>query len=337
MTLELEQSFTLYYRRTPLITITGGISAARVHATLLDNSTLRRRCVRLITAAFSFLPNGLPDFISATPVCPARLAEVMYAIRQAAIEDRVEIGSVCVMWPYGWRSSRTYITALNQNYKPAYFSKVSTSASDYDRFKHESEMLRRMDRMTLFGWCYPTSRGVQEDSGRTSIVMSALPGRRQSYCWKHIGALLPLRKSASATHIGLRPISPDSLPWMQEASSISNPRFSALMAEASNRPIMCGLAHGDIRGNNVTRVGRRYWLLDWETASFNAPMLTDTVSYLVNDRTLRRRVGRRIARRTSTLKLAEFLGYDRTDVGLALLYLAYQGNADARHMIESWD
>lgn len=127
------------------------MTAIRIHSTLLDNSTFRRRCVRLATAALSVVPKGLPRRVNANRVPPDDLEQCTCAIRKAAAEDRVEIGSVCILWPYGQRSSRTYITALDRKNRPAYFSKVSSSLSDRVRFEHEHAILRGLTEHKLFG------------------------------------------------------------------------------------------------------------------------------------------------------------------------------------------
>jgi thiamine kinase-like enzyme len=117
---------------------------------------------------------------------------------------------------------------------------------------------------------------------------------------------------------------------------VKNQTFRDLVYDASRQGIRCGLAHGDIRGNNIAPVDGKYWLLDWETAALDAPVLTDPISHMANDPSIYRRGRYRDRQRTSMLREADSASYDRSEVALALLYLAYRGDREARHMIDNW-
>ncbi len=99
--------------------------------------------------------------------------------------------------------------------------------------------------------------------------------------------------------------------------------------------IEVGFAHGDLGSGNMLKEGRGgIFLFDWENASMQAPVWTDTVGLWLACRQ------RQVLRSPSAMAIAlreEWASVPEQELVFALAFLCAHGNLAATRILEGWE
>lgn len=262
----------------------------------------------------------------------SRLAEVLQT-------QPAEITPTVVWpWPRSQQGERLYIHWLAPGREPVAFTKLALTEADARRLEREAHYLRLASQQLAGAASTPEllahdAIGHLAHLSMTPVPSGAAPVRRQSFPAHVIRALQAHRVSVidSATLV--------SRPWFNDL--LSERRLVALASQvqlSAQGGLSVAPAHGDFEPKNMMLADYRIWLVDWELATDEAPLLVDRVRYVLATSAGRRRDDRGDLRMLLARAQAEaWSSSPLTDVAAALAFLTQNRCPAARRISVHWE
>lgn len=248
-----------------------------------------------------------------------------------------------LVWPPQADRARLYVYPLDLDGRARAFVKVGLDDANVEFIRREVAALRRFEQSPPRSFRTPRVLHHHEEPGLSVTIFEAVPD----------GA----RPTAEPGEDRLRPILDElsqlsGSPIEQELDGASGPdwwqRFLGRMDiddgfrndlfQRLRSPVRLGFAHGDFGSNNILFDGDDAWLIDWEYADSQAPVLTDRLAFELGlhvrahladpVRGVRDFHARYLEGRPST---------EQCDAMLALAFRISAGFEDALHMAREWD
>lgn len=324
------------FRRQPVMAYAAGDPAGRIRALSLFPRTSFKRClfsqgVRLLMtlrldAAFCSWRESAGDLLSSE-----ELESLLGELRKTCGGREIDW---LLAWPAQTDRKRVYLIFRVPAERVSGVVKIGGGEFNRAQFRNETDVLAR-----LLAWEHPFSIPsvlfeCNLAGGRTALALGGFPtplrpvsvARAVAFGREAIDHLHTLPTPAAKMRLG-------------ETSWFPAFRDMTLAGAASCRlldlaatEINVAFVHGDLGPGNMQDDGRGgVFLFDWENASMQAPVWTDSVGLWL---ACRQRQVLRAPRRMGPALRKQLGDPPENDVGVALAFLCAQGNLAAARMLE---
>jgi hypothetical protein len=189
-------------------------------------------------------------------------------------------------WPMHRQGDRVYIHWLSATGKPAAFTKLALRERQNSRLAREAEVLAGLAARTFERIQVPRLVAAGSLRGLEHVTTTAVPDgaspRRPGR--QELGRIIADVSGSSARSVRRDQL--HRLPWWRAIGESPGGLEiqSFLVSRIAQEGLCVGFAHGDFEMKNLLRCGSDQWLLDWEAASPDAPILTDPVRFWLGAR-----------------------------------------------------
>jgi hypothetical protein len=226
------------------------------------------------------------------------------------------------------------------------FAKISRRRSDFGGFENEQLVLRRMNGRPFGGSSpvrSPLSFAFSKSDDLAILVTEAIPSIRVSHPLQDTKIQNLVRQMSSqaelVAHQDLH-----SVGWYRELNETAELRphiLDLLNKSAQANGLKLGFIHGDFGPHHAFHVSNQIWIIDWEHANFNGPVLTDVLGILMRDERKLFELGAMQTLWRSQLEAASnYSGLNDlsfADLLAAMFYRAKCGYADANASLDSFE
>lgn len=206
------------------------------------------------------------------------LNEVIYA------ELGRKLDVILVIWNREYSRQRVYVWLIDPLTMQRYFIKVAAGIDNLYKLKNESSILSYLENQNLL-FCVPQKLFFIVEGDISILATEAIPNLKLTHeivDWEKIGK----------TFLGLQ----KDLSLEMKLSDIIEKRWFKKIIEQEDEELVeellgklklqesyaVGFAHGDLGSENSFMFKQNLWLIDWENAGFDVPILTDLVAHSIS-------------------------------------------------------
>ena len=251
---------------------------------------------------------------------------------------RSERGIDClasIVWPKQPERHRLYVHLMTRSGRNILFVKIALDEGNQASLLAESEALSRIQERGRTNFRVPEFRGSGKFGGAfytlyeplPDTVQYAVPDLHDVRDW--IAALGSPSRIESARLAQMN--------WWNRANTAAvaaqNSDFARDFHESTEYSICVRPIHGDLGVHNVVHANGYFWIFDWEEWQGEGPCLTDEVAFYISLN--RRRILRAPVRALGRF-VSNFNRHSRTDLAMAIAFLAGNGNDAAIALSRHW-